>query len=102
MVAPLPPGNAGEPLGRAGERLFGQPAGAELPRRSSARDRGATRALAVAVAVAVAAPTLALSSCVSHRPGHVYPQGSKVREPRNRTDVVTEDFGNEQGLAWLS
>ena len=34
--------------------------------------------------------------------GHVYPQGSKVREPRDRTDVVTEDFGNEQIWAWLS
>ena len=34
--------------------------------------------------------------------GHVYPQGAKVREPRNCTDVVTEDFGNEQIWAWLS
>lgn len=34
--------------------------------------------------------------------GHVYPQGSKAREPGNRTDVVTEDFGNEQIWAWLS
>lgn len=34
--------------------------------------------------------------------GHVYPQGAKVREPRNRSDVVTKDFGNEQIWDWLS
>lgn len=34
--------------------------------------------------------------------GHVYPQGAKVREPRDRTDVVTKDFGNVEIWDWLS
>lgn len=34
--------------------------------------------------------------------GHVYPQGAKVREPRDREDLATQDFGNAEFWAWLS